>query len=1227
MFHRFLKFSSALVVASIISAVTLWLLVDPFKYVLFIYEVGLIVSLFIFFEYRNIRISFAQMKIINRERMNFSMLFDFLLVGGSLFLLLSESLNMEGNLSLLVVTLAMTAFGSGYSLLNLLGMTKYFSKLELMVLSYVMSLLITGLLFFVGIWIPLLKDYILSVPFLFLCLFSAIKNRIRPNTASRRSFSQPKDLLLILMAVAFYVILYAFLFPKFATSIHTDGSGLYRLSVILPRAPGLFYAMDYVLLLLFQSSVLFLSKADMISSQIAIGFLPLMLIPACYVMMKEYLEHVDIHLPSLSTLFWTIFGSGLFGWLYYLQLQLSSNNLSVFSLLSITASYTYYSTMYGIFGFTFVGYIISFTAMFIAIFLLKRFDIPKFKFYFLFSSLIIIMFLSHVTEAVVITFFLILWGIISSNNSSIRIGDAIKSSLIAFIIIITFYVIASQIFTVFWTFQIITSLLAPTLSLAITIVYRRTNKLRIYYALNNIGQKIKNVKYKTTIIFLFIYILSSLTCLLSLGTFNTGQLGGMWNVPWFCYPLVLGLNGLLAIIASIFISRNEQAFKSYHFFIAFMLYSLIFGRVLSFINLNFFSTGYWESRFIYYMAISAAAMAPIPVIKFVSYIRNSFQKSTFRILLTVFLIGIIVASGALTTFLNIEYWSISSTVNQPDSVEMNATDAYREICATDPYAGSFTITPQSQATTVLSAPTGLLPPEDGILLGSAITPELALNILGIPWVSHFYLYMDTRDFSALNNNGWDAGYLAGHLIPMLPIVFKNSEVTIYNVSRIAPPLPFSDQILLFPFSPSTSMDENSLFCYDMLSQGLYNYTTAFDTDNSIMSASTLLLSFDPKEGNMQGPSIEDYTKFVDSGGNLIILNTDGFGTFAKMFFKSSNNTLEADYISDTPENLTLPKGSVVPMLEPVNETEEILSSFVSSNGTSPYITRMNIGEGQLFYVNVEPLTSYMNQTDSNKSEIYSIIGQLLNGIKLKPYEGLSLPASDGYVQEIDLDDSVSINTTSILFPSYADLVDDGYGEIRATSADGISVFYNVTSIQLNNYSQVTIQSSEATIKDGKSFYTQLSLNETTKLDFTPNAHLTVTSNDEQFEVANISTISIIMDNPIAIWARTPTIWADSGTFKKVYSLKGINGGDLVVRGGVTFSVTISDSYSSLNNFQINGSYTNPSQNYYNELQSLPLATVPACILTVLFACILLPVWLMRRKHKRIRFQMKRRKTI
>jgi hypothetical protein len=894
----------------------------------------------------------------------------------------------------------------------------------------------------------------------------------------------------------------------------------------------------------------------------------------------------------------------------------------------------------------------------------------------------------------------------------------------------------------------------------------------------------------------------------------------------------MGVTGSFGVIGLIYIIRDEKLYLALSLILAFALFTFVTGRAISFINVNFYFIGFYESRFIAYLLLAIALIAPIAVLKFKSLLDCSLRKPTQRMLVSVLSIGLLVVSGASTTFLNVEYCNIAANdpSNKPSTAEIEAITFLRNIFDKDSKAFLATITSKSLGSARFSAPAECFTTP---FLYAGYGPEITLPFLYVhPSYSHGYLYMHDRDFEALHSDGYDNRYLAQHLIPMLPIVFKNSEVTVYNVSRIAPPLPLSDQILLFPFSARTFVDENLLFCYDMLSQGLYNYTTAFDLDNRIMSASTLLLSFDPKEGNRQGRSIEDYTKFVNSGGNLIILNTNGFGTFAKRFFQSSNNTFGADYIKDIHENLTLPKGIAVPMLELINETEEILSSFVSSKGTSPYITRVNIGEGQLFYVNVEPLARYMDQSDSRKSEIYQIIGGLLNGIRLKPYEFLSLPASDGYVKEIYLDEAVSINTTSILFPSYPDWVDDGYGkalrfdgdgdyisinnpsnlditdslsifawvkttkdegmvfakylndnitwpgyafgvgiwnagntsywtggnwvqgdskvndgnwhyigiihsgstvtfykdgvldgiqpcaprnsnrgdvawigrdfavdsrsfeglikdirvynrtlssaevfdlyngksvdskglvlhlpmdegfgpichdvsgennngkwqntykeglirEIRVTSADGISVLYNVTSIQLSNYSQVTIQSSETTIKDGESFYTQLSLKKPTKLDFTPNAHLTITSNEEKFEVANISTILTIMDRPITLWARTPIIWADTGTFKEAYSLKGINGGELVVRGGVTFSVVASDSYSSLNNFQIKGSYISPSQNYYDELQSLRFAAVPACILAVPFTCVLLPVWLMRRKHKRIRFQVKLRKT-
>jgi hypothetical protein len=1175
-------------VASVVSVLTLFLLVDPFRYVLFFFEIMVTICLFVYLEYSASEHDKTQKQFTIGKRLSYSLLFDWLLVVTSLFLIFSGILNMQENPLLLILTLIMTSFGSGYCLLNLSKVTSYFSKLELLVLSFIISILVSGLLFFIGIWIPAIRMYLFFSIFLLLSLFSAIKNRIAPNKEShRQSFSQRKDLLLLALAVGFYVILFLFLFPKYAT-IPTDATQFYRLSVMLPRTPSLFYSMNYVLFVLFQSSVLSISKAGLVSSQIAFGFLPIILIPTFYIMAKEYLESVDKKLPSLSTLFWVLFAFGLFGWVYYAQLQLTQTGQSPFDSLSVTGSYTYYSTMYGIIGYTFVAFTVAFIALLAALFLLKRLEIPRLTFCGLFALLMVTMFLSHISEAVVLAIFLVVWRLIKSNKNSLRVDDAINSSLIAFISVIIFYLIASSVFVVFWSTSMILSLALPTALLSGAIVYRKL-KPEINFSIKNV---LLSRKFKIAVLFLFIYILSSVTCLFSLGTFNIGQLGGIWAVPWFVYPLVLGFNGLLAIIASIFISKNEKLFSNFAFIIFFLFYCLLFARIVSFINLNFFETGYWESRFIYYMEISLALMAPIPFIKLFSALHNRIRKPTLRLLLTVLVIGLIVEGGSLTTFMNVEYWSLRSSANQPNANEIKALSVYHEIFNSDPYSCSGTITEQSLENTELAAPTDMLPLSDQTVIGSSATPENVLRVLGNPRLTHFYLYMDNRDVSAITANGWTKKYLADHLLPMLPTVFQNSEVTIYNMSKISPPLPISDQILVLPFNANSSVGPNQLFCYDLLSKGLYNYTTAFDIDNEIMKANSILLSYDPK--NMtQTRSIQDYINYVGSGRNLIILNSDGSGIFAKMLFKPLTSALDSANIIGMQENITLPNSVKVTNLQPKNGSEQILSSYVSNNINIPFITEIRIGTGKLFYVNIEPLVTYLNQAGSNKSQIYNISGELLKGIGLKTY-GFTPLSLSGYASEIQMNGLVSINTTSLVYQSANS---DGIEKMIVTGATGISSFSNVSSIQISNV-QFTIESSQSIIKDGKGFYSQLSFTNGSTLDFTPHAQVTIKANGSKYEISDVSEVSITTKNAFVILARVPAIKADGGMFKEEYSLQGISG-DLSVTGGVSFTVESSDSYSLLTDFNVYGSYTNPSQNYYNELQSIPLGVIMASIIVVI----------------------------
>jgi hypothetical protein len=1229
---RLLEFALVFIMAIAFSSFTLWLIDSYLKYVLFVFETFAIFALFLTINQYHVKSNFWKSTIKLNQ---LSFIPDVALIIGSLILILLNLFDVNAGLIQLGLSLILTAFLCGYCLLNILGIHSHFSRLELFVLSYVTSFLFSGFVFLCFLpFNQMVRTILLCSVFLLTGLLSIAKHLTLKGETSRKSFSRPQDLLIISLAITFYLIIFFSMYPQTGLIMGNDIVAHSVFSTILSRTPAFYVWSNYMIHDAFVASFLSLSGGlvDLLSLQSALASLMVMFPLAFYITAKEYLEHIDKRLPSLATLFWCLFQAG-YGWIYFTFLKINSNSLSQFELLVQTSDKTYFSTTYSIYGSAyFLPVNIAFIMVLFLLLLLKRENVPSSKFIVLFSLIVAAVFLTHIAEAAFFVMFIVFWGLISKNKPA-TIGRALKASIIGFLIVLITYIGVGKIIIIFWVPELVIAIVLPIILVAFSIVFRRSS--RWWNLISVIKAKINKHDLKSGIVFIlvFFYFLALLAIPYAIPSFGTPLIMNIFSVPWFFYPLILGVTGSLCLIGLIFIIRDEKLYSALSLIIAFALFTFITARVISFTNANLFYTSFYENRFIIYLLLASSLIAPITVLKFKSRLDCSFRKHTQRMLVSVLLIGLLVVSGASTTFLNIEYCSVLDAMYAPNTAEIEALTFLRNVFDKDPTAFLVTITAESQVNTRFAAP---IVTYASLYPYTGYGPEIALPYLYVnPAFSHGYLYIDARDSKALNSGGYDDRYLAQHLIPMLPVVFENSEVTIYNISRIAPPLPISNQILLLPFNMSTSVnDENQLFCYDMLSQGLYNYTTAFDTDNSIMSANTLLLSFDPKEGNVQRSSIEDYMQFVDSGGNLIILNSDGFGTFAKMFFQSSNNMLEADNISNVQENLTLPKGIFVHSLEPVNESGEIISNFVSSNGTSPYITKMNIGKGQLFYVNVEPLIRYLNQPDSNKSEIYSIIGKLLNGVKMEPlefqYEFLSLraplPASTGYVKEIDLDNAVSINTTSLLFPSYPDLVDDGYREISVKSSNGISVFCNVTSIQLGNYSHVAIQSSEASIEGGKSFYTKLNLNETTKLAFTPNAHLTVTSNHEQFEVVNASSILIIADNPIALWVRTPAIWADSGTFKEVYNLKGLMGRDLALRGGITFSVVVSDSYSLLNNFQINGSYAGITTSYYDELQPLRFATVPVIILAVLFTCILCPVWLIV-KHKRIRFRVKRRKII
>lgn len=768
--------------ATAFSSFTLWLIESWIKYPLFLFEALTIIVLYLIVSGYDIKITMKQTSVGN---LNIGLTIDLFLMASALSLLMFNVLQIEGGLVQLALALLCTSLLPGYALLNIFGLARHFSKLENLVLSYILSYAFTGFITLVSL--PINQDIrtlVVLSSFIVVGSISAFKNKKSEPSSALGSFSKNIDFLALLVAVTFYVISFCFMYPGFALLPGSDISRHYASSIILGRTPDLYIGATYLFTHLHESMFLLLSNPSLVSAQTALVTLNLMLPLAFYVMVKPYLERIDARLPSLATVFWALFTNsfGGFAWLYFLKLKLSTTGQTQLQLLATTADKTYNGTIYGILGLWYVPAFVSLVVLMATIFLMCKKEIPTTKYIALFSVFIAVLYLMHVTAAVVFALFLAVYGAIS-RNQNFRTDDAIKSSIIGFVFASIIYYIFS-VFTARFiiNMSLLISLIGPISALLLSLLIRKT----INRKLPSFGttSKIKNKAFLKTLVLslLFVYVIALVSWVSLADSFHTWQVDTIGLVPWFMYPLMLGINGLLAIIALYHLTQNAKSYEVLAFFIAFMIFAFIFGRVVSTINLYFFDAGYSEKRFLWLIKLPLAALAPIPILFLIDRLKKVRVHVNIKTVASVAIIGAVVLYGVSTTFLNLEYWNIlaNNPTSYQSSDEMEAINAFKDILDSDPKAWLVTVTGTSAGMATFAAPADQLVLKQ--LLYTAHTPEMAFTQLyRHPAYSHPYIYLHYRDVAHLNRYG--DSFLTQYL-PMLPLVFDNSEVKIYNVSKL-----------------------------------------------------------------------------------------------------------------------------------------------------------------------------------------------------------------------------------------------------------------------------------------------------------------------------------------------------------------------------------------------------------------------------------------------------------
>jgi hypothetical protein len=852
---------SILVVFSVgFSSLTLWLVESWLKYLFFIFEILTIMVLYLSVQNR------FDLKIMIRRspfRLNLGLTSNLLLILMSLSLLVFNVLGVvfarNGVLNVtfsgveVIFALLSTSILCGYALLNVCRLTRCFSTLETIVMSCVVSYAFTGFMTLAFIVVSeRLRTIIILGSFVALGLISILRHS-GDKDPLQKSFARNVDVLPLSVALAFYLISIWLIYPGLALFPGTDISRHYAESVVLGRTPDLYSGgYMYVQLHLYESTFLYASHASIPAAQTALVTLVLIIPLAYYAMAKSYLGNMDARLPAISTIFYSMFSG--FAWIYLAKLKLDFTGQSYSTLIALVNDMSYNGVVYSLRNLWFVPEVIGYFILIIQLLLIRKSNLSGRSFVALFSFLTIASFLTHAYEPMIFMLFLGVYAVFSRNRN-IRLDDALLASIISYVFVYAFYVLlrARGAFVLFLFSEYIFFrgfLLLPAVFLALIYTVRQlTNGKRliirtkldsfVFYPIARFGWRA--LLYTLT----FVYVLGFVGWLGGISSIHSDEMALIGKVPWFIYPVILGVAGFLSILSLYYMFHYVEGIEMLFPLVALTLFLLIFGRAITFLNLSLnVSTGYSEKRIPGLLFLCCTVLAPVAVVKGLDSLRKH-RSQISGVALSAFIIGTIVLYGTQSAFLGIEHWN--SAVNPGNllgGADLDAMGRLNSIYELDPHA--FGISPSSNDLLTFAAPP--YNPDPTIHLYTAEGPELPLVILKAHDLAHPYLYMSSRDYELVSKypNSW----MTRHLLPILPTVYAQDHTAIYNISSVSFPQSDSTTTLIVPLDTSVAPEKPWFYAYDILSLGNYNYSVAYDLDPLIFSHKSLVLSVDPPKGDV-----------------------------------------------------------------------------------------------------------------------------------------------------------------------------------------------------------------------------------------------------------------------------------------------------------------------------------------------------------------------------------------
>ena len=689
-------------------------------------------------------------------------------------------------------------------------------------------------------------------------------------------------------------------------------------------------------------------------SLFALTFMPFL---SLYLMMNSFLKRINPKIPLLSVIFSAMPGCG---WLYALYLSFTSGT-SNYELLWEAGDKTYDiwrgililpNTITPVF-------LVGLPTFFTLLYILKERPASLSR-DFLVCVIFALNMLGHFAESIIFVIVYALFVLLGRRLVDVSIKTTLMLLFSLLFILLFDLTSPIQLCTYFSDFRLSFYIMLITIIAVLPIQFLIQKEVNRFFGIIE-RFRIPTVTFNYMIIILvYLYLLSFVIWYQILPIFSSINCtnpffppGNMdpYFVPWYLYPIRLGISAPFALLGLAYITKNwdnlvEDEKNLLKFFILAIILMYITSRISGALFL------YPPDRFDTFILVMLSVLSSYGVLGFCRVRSRSLKKIAKRLL--VISLALLIGFGSLAY--RYSFYTKMGILSSDYSFDKKR-EALEYVCnETPPHRSCLALSSETQQE--LRTYCGVWSTIGYFTYWRRLFPLLTMNPQDTFYILNGLrvkcVYISSSDVHVLKN--FKHSFLSSYLLNYLPIVVNSSSTIIYEVPDFSSPNIHSSLTILEP----SIIDENFYHTISAIALAKVQYSILKNDDYSILdylNYSEVVILDDEGIQN----EVEHLINWVSEGGRLIIIGSK-IGGFAKfMSVNEANISVRSNNIIVNNEVIWLPKEINITLTYSNNKQVEVAAFYRYDNSSAaPFSYLMKLGKGEILYLYVKPYFFTLN---------------------------------------------------------------------------------------------------------------------------------------------------------------------------------------------------------------------------------------------------------------------------